>query len=349
MEREEATLFIPYSILKNEHISSYALMTYCYLQKLTTTTGDNIHYISTYSIASYLTNEVDHSRKFLENIRHAIYDLLEINIISISKEITQSNGHYAIDCSKLWINTEKEQFVIVYYDEILRIIRSEVSNKQSVLRYYVGLIGTLSYKTTVHHPSLPNKNRVVGYCTLESLSQQLNLSEHLIVSYNKALQDIGLLYIYKHPGYVINDTKGIHTLPNIYGRYEDREYIDFFGKQYFECFDTRIHSSKSKDELNHKRRLAQRYQQLLKGSGKNYSKKEILEIYSYVTEENQKYAAIYFDNQECIWAFEKIRNVDIFESYDYIDTSESQKLVDKVYGIDDYDDVDDVDDDNDEI
>ena len=72
MEREEATLFIPYSILKNEHISSYALMTYCYLQKLTTTTGDNVHYVSAYSIASYLTGDVEHSRKLLENIRHRI-------------------------------------------------------------------------------------------------------------------------------------------------------------------------------------------------------------------------------------------------------------------------------------
>lgn len=344
MEREEATLFIPYSILKNEHISSYALMTYCYLQKLTTTTGDNVHYVSSYSIASYLTGDVEHSRKLLENIRHAIYDLLEINAISIAKEIKQSNGYYAIDCSRLWINTEKEQFVIVYYDEVLKIIRSEVSNKQAVLKYYIGLISTLSYKTTVYHHSLPSKNRVVGYCTLESLTQQLKLSEHLITSYNKALQDIGLLYIYNHPGYVISGEKGLHTLPNVYGRYEDKEYIDYFGRQYFENFDAKTYSFKSKDEMNHKRRLGQRYQQLLKGGGNNYSKKEILEIYNYIIEENQKYAAIYFDNQECTWAFEKIRDIDIFESYNFIDTTEAQKLIDKIYGvgdnsIDDHDDI----------
>ena len=162
MEREEATLFIPYSILKNEHISSYALMTYCYLQKLTTTTGDNVHYVSAYSIASYLTGDVEHSRKLLENVRHAIYDLLEINVISIAKEIKQSNGYYAIDCSRLWINTEKEQFVIIYYDEVLKIIRSQLkSTKEAIVHFEKGgrqdLINQSNFEIDILESYLPKQ------------------------------------------------------------------------------------------------------------------------------------------------------------------------------------------------
>lgn len=64
--------------------------------------------------------------------------------------------------------------------------------------------------------------------------------------------------------------------------------------------------------------LAQKYQQLLKGKGENYSKSEILSIYYYVLSENKKYEKLYEKNNYDEY-LEKIRSVDVFEKYDFIE------------------------------
>ena len=344
MDREETTLFIPYTLLRNNKISNYAMMVYCYLQKLTTTSGENIHYVSAYSIACYLTGQVEHPRKFLDNIKQAILDLIKVGILYQVQEIGKTNQYFAIDCSRLWINTEKERFVIVYYDEILKIMRSDISNKPIILKYFIFLMGTLMTKVEVTLPSSLKRGHVVGRYTIAALGEQFGVSEYSILFYNKTLEDEQLIYIYRHNGFVMNEVKGLQSLPNIYGRYENKKFVDVYGQQYFEECDFKKYGCRYSSNSDQKRSLAQRYQQLIKGRGNNYSEKEILEIYNYIVEENQKYAAIYFDNQECLWAFEKIRDIDIFESYDFIDTTEAQKLIDKIYGV-----VNNSSDDNDDI
>lgn len=64
--------------------------------------------------------------------------------------------------------------------------------------------------------------------------------------------------------------------------------------------------------------LAQKYQQLLKGKGENYSKSEILNIYHYVLSENKKYENLYKKNSYDEY-LEKIRSLDVFEKYNFIE------------------------------
>ena len=59
------------------------------------------------------------------------------------------------------------------------------------------------------------------------------------------------------------------------------------------------------------------YQQLLRGGGKDYTEKDITEIYNYVIEENQKYERMYEKNK-CEDYLDKIRNIDIFDKYEFI-------------------------------
>ena len=323
MQREEITLFIPHSVLKNQNISSYALATYCYLQMLTTTTGFNIHYVSAFSIASYLVGEVDHQRKFLENIRKSIFELVDNNIISISQEIKTTNGHYAVDCSNLWVNTDKENFTIIYYDEILKIMKINSCHKIVLLKYFIFLMSTIMSKVTVYHPTRAQRNHVVGYYSLETLGRHFGVSEYSIASYNKNLEEYGLIYIYRHKGYIV-DENGFHSLPNIYGRNEDKEYIDIYGKQYFETHNERYRPKKSIVESNKKRRLGQMYRQLIKGNGSDYSKNEIIEIYTYIVEENKKYLDLYNKDKKDSF-LDKVRSLEVFNQFKYINVDQSIK------------------------
>ena len=59
------------------------------------------------------------------------------------------------------------------------------------------------------------------------------------------------------------------------------------------------------------------YQQLLRGGGKDYKEKDIIDIYNYVIEENQKYERMYEKNK-CEDYLDKIRDTDIFDKYEFL-------------------------------
>ena len=59
------------------------------------------------------------------------------------------------------------------------------------------------------------------------------------------------------------------------------------------------------------------YIQILKGKDKNYSKKDILDVYQYVVSENSKYKNMYEENSYSGY-LEKVRDLTVFDKYDFI-------------------------------
>ena len=51
--------------------------------------------------------------------------------------------------------------------------------------------------------------------------------------------------------------------------------------------------------------------------GKDYTEKDITDIYNYVIEENQKYERMYEKNK-CEDYLDKIRDTDIFDKYEFL-------------------------------
>lgn len=90
-------------------------------------------------------------------------------------------------------------------------------------------MGTISSKITVFLPNGENKNRVVGNVTIDYLSKLSGISERTIIEYNRVLENAGLLYIYRHGDFIIDDGNNIKRMSNIYGRPTDSTYIDKFG------------------------------------------------------------------------------------------------------------------------
>jgi len=101
-------------------------------------------------------------------------------------------------------------------------------------------------------------------------------------------------------------------LANVYGRSEDKLYIDEFATNVKKYKGSYNYVTGKKEKSNNNRSKAQKYNGLV--NGREYSHEEILQIYHYVKSENKKYQSLYEkDGQDS--HIEKIRDTDIFNKY----------------------------------
>lgn len=330
----ENKIFIPHSIINNPNISNYALADYCFLQMLTTTTSYTDHYLSVGVIAAWLSGSTSCNQRFLEHVKSGLYNLEENEIIQIRDDQYRVMH---IHCPKMWIDTKRERFTLVTFDEVRAILKHSSNNIFSVLKYFVLLIGTINSNIDVSPKYMDTKNYVVGNTDISELSSKFNIAETTIISYNKILEDEKLIYIYRHTAYIAVDNQGITRLNNVYGRYKDKEYVIDFANSQLKKLEDKIIANKNTKDSNNRRRLAQMYQQLKKGRGEKYSKEEILDVYNYVLQENEKYAALYRQTR-LEEHLDNIRDLDLFYKYEFIDTTEEDLKLDELFEVENVDD-----------
>ena len=241
-------------------------------------------------------------------------ELLENNIIS---EIDQYQKYYILDCSNLWIYTEKDYFSSITFKDVKKIFQINNINNFLLLRFYITIIGTISNTIKVCLVNGDYKTGVVGNLTIDYLAELTGISTRTVIDYTKILEEVGLLYVYRYKDFTLDKEEGIRRLTNVYGRLSDKEYIDTFAISQQKHKDSYKYKESNVEKANKRRRLAQMYQQLIKGNGKNYTRETIIEIYNYVVSENEKYERMYEKNQyeDCL---NKIRDTDIFEKYDFL-------------------------------
>lgn len=310
----EITLFIPESLFENKALSNYSLAAYCVLHALSIPTHMSIQCITQYQIEFYLTGKLSGRRVMSDYIKCGINELISNHIV---EKIEEDKKHYVLDCSKLHIDTTKERFTVLNFSEVQRIFQVENINNFLLLRYFIFLVGTISSKINVYLESGEYKNRVVGNFTIDYLSELSGISERTIIEYNKILEELEILYVFRQQDFVIDKENNIKHLSNIYGRPCDIEYIKAFATNQQKHYESYRYVKNNISKVNNNRRLAQMYQQLLKGKGEKYTKSDIIEIYNYVISENEKYERMYEKDkyEECL---DKIRDTDIFEKYDFI-------------------------------
>ena len=241
-------------------------------------------------------------------------ELEEKRIIVKKKEFSK---HYILDCNNLWIDTDSGNFTKIYFSEVQQIFKIKNINNFALLRYFIFVVGTINWNITVYLPNGEYKNGIVGNFTIDYLAEKAGISKRSAIEYNKILEKEKLLYVYRQKDFVIDEENNIKSLSNIYGRYCDMEYIETFANNQKEYKQSYRYIKNNQEISNNKRRLAQMYQQLLKGRGEKYTEYEIKEIYNYVIEENQKYECMY-EKSKCEDYLDKIRNTDIFDKYDFI-------------------------------
>lgn len=312
--KKEITLFLPEHITHSPTFSNYSIAVYSALKMITSTTGIEKQCITPYQIAYLLTGNETQSKHTLNYIKCGLDELIKENVIVKTNEIQK---HYLLDCSHLWIDIEKENFTIITFQEVEEIFRVKNTNNFLLLKYFIFLIGTISSKIDVYIDAYQHKNRVVGTLTIDKISEISGISIRSIIEYNKILEERKLIYIHRQSDFVIDSKNNIKQLPNVYGRYCDKIYIDSFAENQKKYQESYRYVEKTMISVNNNRRLAQMYQQLLKGNDKKYSQEEILDIYNYVISENKKYERMYEKNGYEGY-LDKIRDTGIFKKYDFI-------------------------------
>lgn len=304
-------VLIPNNLLGN--ISCYSIAIYSVLQFLATSTGIQNQFVTTQQLSYLLNNKFKQPRRMTDFIEKGICELVDKKIVNI---IESEKKCYVLNCENLWLKTNTDRFTIIYFDEIQKIFEINDVNNFKLFQYFIYLMYSISSSITVFING-DSKSHVIGTYTIENLSNMSGISFRSVVDYNKILEENNLVYIHRQNDFVIDDNGNIKTLGNIYGRFLDKEWIDEFANNQAKYQKSYQYQKKSVEKVNDNRRLAQMYQQLLKGNGESYSESQIKDIYNYVLSENKKYERLYEKNNWDSY-LDKIRDVDIFEKYEFL-------------------------------
>ena len=308
-------LWIREDIYKSSNLSVYGIAAYCAIRSLIT--NEEITDVGfTLELLSYqLTGKLKSSRRFLEAIKIGLNELIENKVIDLLEEYKKN---YVVGCKKLFIADNNQYFTIITFEEMRKIFQTENINNFLLLRYFIFVISTISSKIDIYLDPFQHKTRVVGNMTLEYLKNLTGLSFKTIIDYTKLLENRELIYINRPNDFLLNEENGeISRLPNIYGRPEDKLYIDKYAENQKDYYGSYRKVATNIQNANTKRRLAQIYIQFLNGNGEKYSKEEISDVYAYVISENKKYENLAAKQNDDSY-LEKIRRVDIFDKYNFI-------------------------------
>ena len=316
MEEKNISIFVPNRLLDNEIISEYGLLVYCALQKYAFKESDKICVTLQQIIFSIMGSVPERRSRIYENIIQGLEELENSNVIKIDGVVQK---HYILDVSDMIVDTSKGNFTIVYWDEIKRVFEIDGVKNFILLKYFISVASTISSSIEVVLPSGMSKNRVVGNYTIEYLSKISKISVRAVIDYNKLLENKELIYIYRHDDFLLVNGE-IRQLANVYGRFSDREYVDIYGLRISQM-DGGYKKSNTDIDSNKKRRLAQIYTQIYKYHKTNYTKEQIIEVYNYVIKENKRYEKLY-DDSKFDGYLDKIRDVDVFKDFDFIDYTE---------------------------
>lgn len=252
----------------------------------------NRQYISYNMLAFELYGNGKYKRSICDAIKDAFNSLVQKKYISIIE--TLSTTEFVVDMSGLYINMEKSN---TYYTTISDTELHSIMNiggrsdKFKLLRYFLICLKTICKSQDVYKDNYNARINFVGFMSQEYLSQHTGIDISQIIEYNRILEENHLLYIYRHKEMKRNTITGqFKSFTNHYGRYEDREDIITFAKNYEKVHgieEQLVQSEKS----NRKRSISAKYNNLCKDFDRyinQYSNDELIEIYKQIRHDNEQ-------------------------------------------------------------
>lgn len=284
-------------IIENKCLSNNAFMTYVGIMSCYKKDFDFV-FLNKNMINSYMTKKIHITKKFDENIRSGIKELLDSKIIICNDKV---GSDYYLGLKNIQLD-DNEKFTFVNFNDIQTIMSSNYKGKSNLLRFYICMLGTFISQNKVKDIREPEKyNNILGMMSQEYLADLCNISVHSVVEYTKVLEKLELIYV-SRCSFMFRDNKGsIKRHNNIYGRYADKELIDEFAKVRYDMYDD-LHKVKSTTATNNARSLMQKYNCLRNDT--SYDKDTVAAIYEYVCSYNEKYP-------------KKAKDMKPFEKYGY--------------------------------
>lgn len=282
--------------------------------------------VSVNRLAYALVGDMDYEKVLIDSLVRGIAELSGGKWISIRKDLsTKASYEYVLDLSAIWLDTDKDKFIIVSPNEVYKIMTcNEVMKKKiSMLKYFMALISTFDW-------ALDSK---VGHMSQQFIADQADNSVRTCQRYNDILEEMEMIFVYKSNDKVrINDK--LKQIKNCYSRFEDKDACEQYASNYENMYGVEhkiVQSKKNKSQADHNRRLGAIYNQIF-FNNTDYDKETIKEVYKYITNKNKalqdeidaKYAQTYLTDSDkaYIEGLEaQKRDISVFEQFDFLQSS----------------------------
>lgn len=194
-----------------------------------------------------LTGSYEMNQRRKKTIKDSIDYLVDNGIIEV---LDCYNDHYTVANNFRVNDGTKEAFVIISYDELKAVYALTSGRTSKIINYFVKLIQTI------------NSTSKVGWHTIETLADTLEVSTKTICEWNTILEKQNLIYIHR---YDVCKVVGNHSqnLTNVYGRPCDKTLVDAYAQSKLAEID-RVNLSK-KLSADARRKISKQYNDYVKG------------------------------------------------------------------------------------
>lgn len=284
--------------------------------------------VSVNRLAYALVGDMDYEKVLTDSLVRGIAELSGGKYITIRKDLsTKASYEYILDLSNMWLDTDKDKFIIVSPNEVYKIMtcKEVMKKKISMLKYFMALVSTFDW-------SLDSK---IGHMSQQFIADQADNSVRTCQRYNEILEEMEMIFVYKSNDKVRIGDK-LKQIKNCYSRFEDKRICEMYASNYENMYGTQhkiVASKKNKAQADINRRLGAIYNQICFGNT-DYDEETIKAVYKYIVNKNKslqedidsKYAQTYLTDSDKAWVEKlesQIRETSIFEQFDFIRCGES--------------------------
>lgn len=271
-----------------------------------------------------------YEKVFLDSLQRGIYELKFTNVIRVLQDLSAKTSYeYLLDMANMRLDTEKENFMFVYPEEVHKILTCDeiMKKKISMLRYFVVLISTFNWCK-----SMRNLQGKISTMSIEYIATQAGMvSQRTCIRYNQILSEMKMIYVYKS-----NDKERVgdklKQIKNCYSRYADKDACEEYASNYENWYGSQhiiVRTQKNKEQADNNRRLAQIYNRISDGYGDTYDEETIRKVRKYIANKNKtlqeeidaKHAQEYMTDSDRRWVEKlesQIKDESIFEQFDFL-------------------------------
>lgn len=275
-----------------------------------------------------------YKKVLLDSLQRGIYELKLANVLNILQDFsTKTSYEYLLDMANMRLDTEKDNFMFVYPEEVHKILTcNEIMKKKiSMLRYFVALISTFNWSKSMRY-CMENLQGKISTMSIEYIATQAGMmSQRTCIRYNEILSEMKMIYVYKS-----NDKERVgdklKQIKNCYSRYADKDACEEYASNYENWYGSQhiiVRTQKNKEQADNNRRLAQIYNRICDGYGDTYDEETIRKVHKYIVNKNKtlqeeidaKHAQEYMTDSDRRWVEKlesQIKDESVFKQFDFL-------------------------------